>query len=89
MQRRGAARRAAAIIALAIECSTAGGACAAWRDSEYEYAVVNESLVGVLTNFGYNTGLRMAIDDKVLYIQHDMARNRLRVTVHRREPEDK
>jgi hypothetical protein len=35
------------------------------------------------------TGLRMAIDDKVLYIQHDMARNRLRVTVHRREPEEK
>lgn len=35
-------------------------------------------------------GLRMAIDDKVLYIQHDMARNRIRVTVRKREaPEDK
>jgi hypothetical protein len=34
-------------------------------------------------------GLRMAIDDKVLYIQHDMQRNRIRVTVHKREPEEK
>lgn len=33
-------------------------------------------------------GLRMAIDDKVLVIQHDTARNRLRVTVRRREPEE-
>ena len=32
-------------------------------------------------------GLRMAIDDKVLVIQHDVARNRIRVTVRRREPE--
>ena len=31
----------------------------------------------------------MAIDDKVLLIQHDMARNRIRVTVRRREPEDR
>lgn len=30
-------------------------------------------------------GLRMAIDDKVLVIQHDMARNRIRVTVRRRD----
>ena len=36
-------------------------------------------------------GLRMAIDDKVLVIQHDMSRNRIRVTVRRRElePEDR
>src|SRR5690348_9170142 len=34
-------------------------------------------------------GLRMAIDDKVLYIQHDAVRNRIRVTVDRREPEEK
>ena len=32
-------------------------------------------------------GLRMAIDDKVLVIQHDMSRNRIRVTVRRRDPE--
>src|SRR5207237_10840500 len=32
-------------------------------------------------------GLRMAIDDKVLVIQHDMARNRIRVTVRRRDPD--
>jgi hypothetical protein len=35
------------------------------------------------------TGLRMAIDDKVLLIQHDMSRNRIRVTVSKREPEDR
>lgn len=34
-------------------------------------------------------GLRMAIDDKVLLIQHDMSRNRIRVTVRRRDPEEK
>jgi hypothetical protein len=34
-------------------------------------------------------GLRMAIDDKVLLIQHDMSRNRIRVTVLRRDPEDR
>jgi hypothetical protein len=34
-------------------------------------------------------GLRMAIDDKVLVIQHDMARNRIRVTVHRRDTEER
>jgi hypothetical protein len=32
-------------------------------------------------------GLRMAVDDKELLIQHDMARNRIRVTVRKREPE--
>ncbi len=32
-------------------------------------------------------GLRMAIDDKVLLIQHDMSRNRIRVTVHKRDLE--
>jgi len=35
------------------------------------------------------TGLRMAIDDKVLLIQHDMSRNRIRVTVSKREPEER
>jgi hypothetical protein len=34
-------------------------------------------------------GLRMALDDKVLLIQHDMSRNRIRVTIHRREPGEK
>jgi hypothetical protein len=34
-------------------------------------------------------GLRMAIDDKVLVIQHDMSRNRIRVTVRKRDPEDR
>jgi hypothetical protein len=34
-------------------------------------------------------GLRMAIDDKVLTIRHDMARNRLRVTVEKRSEEDR
>ena len=34
------------------------------------------------------TGLRMAIDDKVLLIQHDAGRNRLRVTVSKRDVED-
>jgi hypothetical protein len=33
-------------------------------------------------------GLRMAIDDKVLVIQHDMSRNRIRVTVRRRDAEE-
>jgi len=33
-------------------------------------------------------GLRMAIDDKVLIIQHDVARNRLRVTVEKRATGD-
>jgi hypothetical protein len=32
-------------------------------------------------------GLRMAIDDKELVIQHDSTRNRIRVTVRRRDPE--
>lgn len=32
-------------------------------------------------------GLQMAIDDKLLVIQHDGARNRLRVTVRKREEE--
>jgi hypothetical protein len=32
-------------------------------------------------------GLRMAIDDKELVIQHDMTRNRIRVTVRKREQE--
>jgi len=32
-------------------------------------------------------GLRMAIDDKVLLIQHDPARNRIRVTVQKRDPD--
>src|SRR5256884_5117484 len=35
------------------------------------------------------TGLRMAIDDKILLIQHDMSRNRIRVTVSRRPPEER
>ena len=34
-------------------------------------------------------GLRMAIDDKVLVIQHDMARNRIRVTVRKRDAEER
>jgi hypothetical protein len=34
-------------------------------------------------------GMRMAIDDKVLLIEHDMARNRLRVTVRKRETEER
>jgi hypothetical protein len=34
-------------------------------------------------------GLRMAIDDKVLVIQHDAARNRLRVTVEKRASGDR
>ena len=34
-------------------------------------------------------GLRMDIDDKVLYVQHDAVRNRIRVTVHGREPEER
>ena len=34
------------------------------------------------------SGLRMQIDDKVLIIQHDVARNRLRVTVEKRKGED-
>ena len=33
-------------------------------------------------------GLRMAIDDKVLTIKHDAARNRLRVTVEKRASGD-
>ncbi|SRR6266545_3755696 len=33
-------------------------------------------------------GLRMAIDDKMLLIQHDMSRNRIRVTVRRRDSDD-
>jgi hypothetical protein len=32
-------------------------------------------------------GLRMAIDDKVLVIQHDTSRNRIRVTVRKRDTE--
>jgi hypothetical protein len=35
------------------------------------------------------TGLRMAIDDKVLIIQHDVPRNRLRVTVEKRAAGDR
>ena len=35
-----------------------------------------------------SAGLRMAIDDKVLIIQHDTARNRMRVTVQKRAVED-
>ena len=35
-----------------------------------------------------SAGLRMAIDDKVLIIQHDTARNRMRVTVQKRAAED-
>jgi len=34
-------------------------------------------------------GLRMTIDDKVLVIVHDMSRNRIRVTVRRRDPEER
>jgi hypothetical protein len=34
------------------------------------------------------SGLRMQIDDKVLIIQHDVPRNRLRVTVEKRRAED-
>src|SRR5262245_26668103 len=34
-------------------------------------------------------GLRMTLDDKVLLIQHDMSRNRIRVTIRRRDPEDR
>lgn len=34
-------------------------------------------------------GLRMAIDDKELVIQHDMVRNRIRVTVRKREAEER
>src|SRR5262245_62163988 len=33
-------------------------------------------------------GLRMAIDDKVLLIQHDMSRNRIRVTIKRQDDEE-
>lgn len=33
-------------------------------------------------------GLRMAIDDKVLLIEHDTSRNRIRVTVSKRDPEE-
>jgi hypothetical protein len=32
-------------------------------------------------------GLRMAIDDKLLLIQHDMSSNRIRVTVRKRDPD--
>ncbi|HKF79104.1 MAG TPA: hypothetical protein VKF59_23375 [Candidatus Dormibacteraeota bacterium] len=34
-------------------------------------------------------GLRVTIDDKVLVIVHDMSRNRIRVTVRRRDPEER
>ena len=36
-----------------------------------------------------SAGLRMAIDDKVLLILHDMSRNRIRVTVSRRDAEER
>jgi type II secretory pathway component GspD/PulD (secretin) len=36
-----------------------------WRDKPYPYAVVSQSLADVLTNFGYNTGMRMAVASSV------------------------
>jgi type II secretory pathway component GspD/PulD (secretin) len=36
-----------------------------WRDKPYPYTVVSQSLADVLTNFGYNTGMRMAVASSV------------------------
>jgi hypothetical protein len=57
-------------------------------DSEPVRRTLNEVDLPV-TIEAEGSGLRMAIDDKVLYIQHDMVRNRIRVTIHRRDPEDR
>jgi type III secretion protein C len=32
-----------------------------WRNLSYDYVVLNQAVADVLTNFGYNTGLRMSI----------------------------
>jgi type II secretory pathway component GspD/PulD (secretin) len=64
------ARRAAIVVAIAA-AGTAGQARAdepapsGWREKAYEYAIMNQSVVDVLKNFGYNTGLRMAIAPSV------------------------
>jgi type II secretory pathway component GspD/PulD (secretin) len=56
-----AARCAVAMSALVIGGGVAVSTPAGWREMPYEYAVVEQSLVDILTNFGHNTGLRMSI----------------------------
>jgi type III secretion protein C len=53
------------VLAVGAAPKVARAASPDWRQMPYHYVVVNQGVVDVLTNFGYNTGLRMSIASDV------------------------